>query len=283
MVQLGEHFGSKDASSYSQSLRNRQWFIKAKEHDRRREIAEDKLEANLFTDAVAASIATEIQIEKFEFELTQYEARLDASDEKLTAMDEAIVLAIVEQLELRDFLLAEREMMLADAFVLPDGRRIFKSLDGETVKDEHGEIISAEEFNPDQIPDGAPSLEGFEKNRDDLAKNKKELGALHDAQEEVRKHLEDNGQSRGIINDARERAQSGDMTVGEIEKENANIEARVSDDFDISDLPPSAQRHMNGVNPNAAPNLMTEFAVPTDQTFLEKFEVKSEINTLNIK
>ncbi|MCP4182467.1 MAG: hypothetical protein GY761_04015, partial [Hyphomicrobiales bacterium] len=156
MILLGDHFSRDDQSRHSEWLRRRQWFIKARQDHHRKEDIADRLDEDVLSFAAEAIIATEIQIAEFEARIDAYEARLDSYDQKLTAYDIAITKTLVENTNLLAILEqqladvdAELLSMLAQAYVLDDGRRIFKSEDGSFVVDENGEQVTRDEVDFD--------------------------------------------------------------------------------------------------------------------------------------
>jgi hypothetical protein len=56
--------------------------------------------------------------------------------------------------------------MLTRAYVLPDGRRVFKSRDGQHVYDEHGLELGRNEIDPDLIEDWRPVSDDYLVDRD---------------------------------------------------------------------------------------------------------------------
>lgn len=95
----------------------------------------------------AALLASQEQVAAFNARLDSYEARIV---EELLANEERLA-------ELR----RQRDELLNQAFVLPDGRRVFKSEDGQRVFDECGTELAPDDVDPHQIPDGLPTSEAF--------------------------------------------------------------------------------------------------------------------------
>lgn len=92
-------------------------------------------------------MATPTQVEEFEIKLDSY--------------DEAIVTALMENQELLDAVRNEITAMLSQAYVLEDGRRVFKTEDGTQVFDEFGTEVQADEVDPLQIDDSLPTWEAL--------------------------------------------------------------------------------------------------------------------------
>lgn len=96
---------------------------------------------------IAETPATEEQIDIFKAELRVY--------------DEAIIRALMANEKRLAAIDSDLNAMLADAYVLEDGRRVFKNSDGETVIDEFNQPVSPDEIDPDFIPDHLPAGELF--------------------------------------------------------------------------------------------------------------------------
>ncbi|MEM1163508.1 MAG: hypothetical protein AAGJ28_21455, partial [Pseudomonadota bacterium] len=61
---------------------------------------------------------------------------------------------------------ARIDALLEGAFIMPDGRRVFKSEDGQRVYDEFGKEVGRDGIDPDLIPDGLPAWESYEAETD---------------------------------------------------------------------------------------------------------------------
>ncbi|WP_299971478.1 hypothetical protein [uncultured Roseobacter sp.] len=93
---------------------------------------------------------------------TKYAARLQELNERVDLHSSATIEALLENQERLDAIEQRMDHMLSEAYVLPDGRRVFKSEDGVRVEDEFGAVVSASEVDPDSIEDYRPSLETWE-------------------------------------------------------------------------------------------------------------------------
>ena len=100
---------------------------------------EDAENEEFLAAAQAAIEATAESIAAFETKLTDYEA---LTVEEIMYLQERI-----------DILLEERTELLANAHTLPDGRRVFKTEDGQRVFDEHGVEVDREVVDPNSIGD----------------------------------------------------------------------------------------------------------------------------------
>lgn len=145
MSQLGEHFGSDDRSRHSEWLQHQQWFIKARRDHERKEEAADNLQDDILALAAEVILATEIQIEEFKV--------------KLDAYDEATIIALMENQEQLDAINAQLLSMLERAYVMDDGRRVFKTEDGTQVFDEFANEVTCDELDFDLISPDSPTWE----------------------------------------------------------------------------------------------------------------------------
>lgn len=132
-----------------------------------------------------------------------------ASDEDISfamAERDTLDVATVEALIVNSKALEKAEedlrIILDRAYVLPDGRRVFKTEDGTRIFDEHGQEVT--DFDPHEIEDTRPRYEEFQVVNDGY------IGL----QEERRQLLE--YQSR--LDGARERLDAGDITKDELDE-----------------------------------------------------------------
>ncbi|WP_375228633.1 hypothetical protein [Roseobacter sp. S98] len=91
----------------------------------------------------------------------QYAARLRRLNNRLETHQSAVIEALLDNQERLDEANLRLQLLLDTAFVLPDGRRVFKSEDGITVIDEHGAQVGADELDPDMIDDRYPTAEAW--------------------------------------------------------------------------------------------------------------------------
>jgi len=272
MILLGDHFSSDDRSRHSEWLRRQQWFIKARQENHRKDEVSERLDDEFLSIAAEAIIATEIQIAEFEARIDAYEARIDAFEAKLDAQDVAILNALTDNqlyLDQIDRLLGEVELrlqdLLAQAYILEDGRRVFRSEDGTFVIDEFGEDVSRDEVDFDLVT-GPPAQiymkELASKNSliEDYSAASEQRKQLHLAQDKLDEARVRISGARDKIRDVREKIAEGDLTVDELE----DLDAELLDAMPPSTLPTlpaSAMKHLSGIE-NAAntPNAKTTFA-----------------------
>lgn len=227
MVKLGEHFASDDRSRHSEWLRQQRWFIKARQDTQRRDTIEDKAEQDVSAFATAVVMATPIQIEEFEIKLDSY--------------DGAIVAALMENQELLDAVRNDIVAMLAQAYVLEDGRRVFKTEDGTQVFDEFGTEVPADEVDPLQIDDSLPTWEAFSAKNDLEQSLATERAQIFEFQEKV--------------DAARDQIAEGDISETDLEALDADL---------LDTMPPAVRNHVAGLEPaTPAPDLKAEATAPT--------------------
>ena len=279
MFKASDHFGFTNGGASSPEQMRRFWFIKARDdHERRRETVSDKNEA-MFDAASALIIASDEQIRAFEARLDLYGTRLDAFEEQLDIRERAITAALMknhERLELIEQQLAEInsevDLLLKQAFILPDGRRVFKSEDGSYVIDENGDQISKEEIEFEDI-DG-PSAETYQDRIDARESLKQEQNAilednenLYEAQEKLDGAREKLGAARHKLEQARDAVANGDLTMEEIEAMEAELES-VMPTAALPALPKSALQRLEGSESTAqtisAKEAFVEMASPAN-------------------
>lgn len=241
MIQLGEHFASDDPGRHSEWLRQQQWFIKARQDNQHRDTVEDKAEQNASAFASAVVMATATQIEEFEIKLDSY--------------DEATVVALMENQELMDAVNARIDALLAQAYVMDDGRRVFRTADGEQVFDEFGGEVSAEELNPDLIDPSYPTWEAFS------------------AEVEQRQELT---QQRTEILEFQEKVDAAHEQIADGEISEADLDAL---DADLMEAMPLAVRdHVAGIESNTpALDLTVDATAPTAMSQVQSAVVSAVV------
>jgi len=239
MVQLGEHFRSDEASRHSDWLRQQKWFIKAQDQRERREKADEKLSDMMDTAISAAVMATDEQLKAFQT--------------KLDAYDEATVVALMENQEKLDLINAEIDELLSQAYVMEDGRRVFKSEDGSYVIDEFGETLGPDELDPMLIPDSNPTAEAYSGELELKDKLTQERQDILDFQERV--------------DAAREDIADGKISEQELEDLDAEL---------LDAMPESVRDHVPDLeSPQATPNLKAEFQPTANPITLENVRTKT--------
>lgn len=148
-----------------------------------------EVEAESATDFVVSIINVE-QAELLQSEIDIFQ---EASVAAIMAYDEEI--GRVE---------TEIAQMLSNAYVLEDGRRVFKTENGLRVFDEHGNELDKDVVDPDQIGNDRPRWERFQETEDRLKQLRLERSEVNDFQTK--------------LDDAQERLESGEMTQDEYNK-----------------------------------------------------------------
>jgi len=218
MLALRHRFEATDKRQRIEADRRRKReFTRNREQREKREEMEDRAEdaVSAFSSAVAVSTpAPPERVAEFETTLTTYEVAVVASlldNEKRLAAVQGII-----------------DAMLAEAFVLEDGRRVFKTEDGEHVFDEHGEDVT-DEIDPDSIPDEAPTWESYSE--------AKEL------EQGLEAEREDILAYQAKLNVARAEIADGEITAEDLDA----LEADLADS-----MPPAVAAHVDGLETPAA-------------------------------
>lgn len=147
MVNCSDHFQQNSAARRVEEATRQRWFIDNRQRrEKAIERAEDADAAALDTLAVAL-LATPAEIEAFQAELDVY--------------DEATVKALMENERQLDEVEKELDSMLAEAHVLEDGRRVFKTEDGTKIYDEFGLQVERNDIDPDSIANHKPKWEPY--------------------------------------------------------------------------------------------------------------------------
>lgn len=158
--------------------------------DRRREETRESAKADDDIADLATSVvlASDVEIAEFQAELEVYHA---ATTEALLDNEQRLVAVQ-----------AELDAMLAQAYVLPDGRRVFKTKDGLRVFDEHGTELSCDDVDPDMVEEWRPHAEAYLERYDVKNNILTERERLLTFEEQIRR--------------ANERAESGELSKDEL-------------------------------------------------------------------
>ena len=270
MVQLGEHFGNDYRHQHSEAGRRRQWFIKARYEQARRDELAAQSDDSVLTTAVVVIVATQAQISEFEMRLDAYEDQLDIYEAKLDARDVAITKALIKNQEQYEALISVQEKLLDNAYELPDGRKVYRSEDGSSVYFEDGAEVPADIISADAIADGFTTIEELDEINGALEDIKKERDALHDAQADNDLRRDTLSEAREKVSSARAKIEEGGLTVDEID----NLDAEILDLMpkgELPALPPSAAKHLTSDSAtNNAPDAKSSFAVNANPATLIK-------------
>lgn len=149
---------------------------------------------------------------------------------ELDTYDTATVIALQEnELALEE---AQRRLdeILLRAFVLPDGRRVFKTEDGTRVFDELGAEIDPSVIAPEDIDGHHPSWETYRSHRHAIERLHAERGTILEHQQR--------------LDDARERLNRGALTREDYE--------RLHEDLATS-MPEAVRQHLPGIDAGGDP------------------------------
>ncbi|SMD14991.1 hypothetical protein [Rhizobium sp. RU36D] len=171
-----------------------------KKREQEQDLREESLEEILLT-----ALATNAEISDFTVRLDGYDT---ATIEALHENDEALA-------KVRE----ELRVILDKAYILPDGRKVFKTEDGTRVFDEHGAEVK--DLDPEQIEDWRPRWEQLQETRDAQKLLLEERDQLHSYQER--------------LDAARERVGEEGLTKGELKELEETLKA---------DMPDAVKRHL---------------------------------------
>ena len=163
--------------------------IKKEERDDKRE-----READEAMDYAVAVLATETEIADFNVKLDTYDA---ATVEALMDNEEALG-AVRERIQI----------MLDNAYVLPDGRKVFKTEDGRRIFDERGQEVK--DFDPNEIEESRPRWERFSEEleaADRLGQEREELVKYQNLLDKTREDANEDGLTKAELDDLEKRLQ----------------------------------------------------------------------------
>jgi hypothetical protein len=166
-------------------------------HQRDRERTQHQLRAtedDLSSVAdVALTLASVAELNDFRSQLDSYQAMTA----RALMENEASLAEVRENLE----------DMLQQAYVLPDGRRAFKTRDGLRVFDEHGQEVSADIVSPGIIRDTLPSWEewsGEMRTHERLLERRTELLRFQSKLDAAAEALDEGGLTKQQLDELRE-------------------------------------------------------------------------------
>lgn len=192
------------------------------ERERRERRAEDREQAEEdFGDLAAITMLTSTEVATFRAELDTYET--------------ATVVALQENEQRLESAQKRLDELLMRAYVLPDGRRVFKTQDGTRVFDETGAEVSPSVVAPDQIGDQHPRWEEYNPRRAEVNRLEAERQAI--LQYQLR------------LDEARERLNSGNMTREEYDRLRGELR---------TEMPEAVRRHVPGMEDERDPALASE-------------------------
>lgn len=150
---------------------------------------------------VQMAFASPEQVADFKLQLDDYDAKT--------------VEALIENEEALKLVREKMETMLGEAQVLPDGRRVFKTKDGQRVFDENGQEVSADIVDPASIDNKKPKWETFKAEKDEEIRLENERSQLLEYQ--------------GKLDTARDRLDKGEITTKELDALKGDLEKSMPD------------------------------------------------------
>lgn len=154
------------------------------ERDKKRE-QDTAAEQDALMDLAVAVLATEVEFADFTVQLDEYDA--------------ATVRALMENEEQLKQVREELQILLDKAYVLPDGRRVFKTEDGSRVFDEHG--VEVKDIDPDMIEDWRPYWERYQnpfEREADLVQQREDILEFQTLTDEVRAETQEAKEAGGM-------------------------------------------------------------------------------------
>jgi len=210
MVRLGEHFMRNERSRHSEWLQQRRWFIKSRQDHKQRMEAENKLDSDILAIASEVVMATQIQLQKFDVQLDEY--------------DEAVVFALMENqtwLDEIDRRIANVDARLADLFAdanfMEDGRRVFLTADRTQAYDEFGVEVGSAEYDYDLFAENLKPVDPY-------IEILQERGELFQAKVEALEVRERIYEFEELVGEAREETASGEMTKDRLDELSAELD-----------------------------------------------------------
>ena len=238
MIRLSDHFADNERKRSSEQLRQKQWFIKARQDREHREMLEDRMEENLAAFATSVIVATELEIQQFEDKLDVYdEAVIKALEKNRISMDELM-------LQLSD-VDARIQSMLDRAYVMEDGRRVFLTKDRAQAFDEHGTEVTRDELDFDLVPHTTPTWE-------DVSTAISERNEIRQDYDRLTQERADILEFQDKVDAARDRITEGSISKSELD----DLDAELADA-----VPPSVKAQTTGIeNANNLPAVKSEFS-----------------------
>ncbi len=165
--------------------------ITEQEKEKKRERERERQDETLMDWAFAA-LASETDIAAF--------------TAKIDERDAATVEALMENEKALAKVREELRIMLDKAYVLPDGRRVFKTEDGTRVFDEHGQEVM--DFDAQQIEEWRPrweKLDDINKEKKALVDERRQLIDYQERLDEIREEVGKDGLTKGELDELEKR------------------------------------------------------------------------------
>lgn len=152
-------------------------------------------------DTIETALATTEAAQEFRVQLDEY--------------DTATVEALMDNGMALDAIRARMDAMLDEAYVLPDGRRVFKTKDGTRVIDENGREVARDVIDPATIDEKKPRWETYRADANEWEQLSKQREQLLEYQVK--------------LDEARERLDKGEITKDELEELKTELAAEMPD------------------------------------------------------
>lgn len=215
MVRLGKEFGSVNGQLHANWKRLQRLHVKNRDLRERRQQKEKDAQEDLSDLAYIAASQDQV---------AQFETRLDG-------YDSAIITALMENQKRLDAVDVELTKMRDHAYVMDDGRRVFKTEDGRQVFDKTGVEVHADELDFDLIPPDNLVWETYQ--------------PVFNEQIEIRSERSDILEFQEQVDAARERVVDDGISEADLEALDADL---------LSAMPPSVRRHVPGMEDLAVAN-----------------------------
>ena len=238
MIRLSDHFAHNERNRHSEQLRQKQWFIKARQDREHREMLEERFEDNLAAFATSVIVATELEIQQFEAKLDIYdEAIIKALEKNRISMDELMLRRADVDTRIKS--------MLDRAYVMEDGRRVFLTRDRSQAFDEHGTEVTRDELDFDLVPHTAPAWE-------DRSAILSEQDKVEQEYDRLKQERTDILEFQNNVDATRDRITEGGISKSELD----NLDAELADA-----VPPSVKAQTADIDTaNNIPAMKTEFS-----------------------
>lgn len=187
---------ARHAALTDEEQRRRRAFAAQEQKQREEKEARDSREAHLHA-LLVAELASPAEIAAFTAQLDSYDA---ATVEAMMANEEAL-----------DKVREDLKIMLDKAYVLEDGRRVFKTEDGARIFDEQGQEVT--ELDPELIEDERPRWEEFlalTEREQALIAEREDLARYQDKLDQAREAADQDGMTKAELHEL-ERDLGADM------------------------------------------------------------------------
>lgn len=232
MLKVMENFELQTLRSEELRDEREKWFIAAREQQEQKDIRAEKTDDELFDLATAVILATVVEVQEFQAKLDTY--------------DEATVKALMQNQEAIEAVEARMADKLEHAYVMDDGRKVFKSEDGTWAIDSTGNRLDDSSNDIDSIPQTKFTAEEFEADTLELNKLNIERRQILEYQEK--------------LYHARERSNSDDFTKEELDELDNELEA---------EMPDAVKRQMPDYEPTQETSLKSSFDASVELSLSE--------------